>query len=202
MPMAAAPTSRRYTIDDLDQFPDDGRLRELVNGEVVEWGVTDFRHGLVIGLLAQEIGNFARPRRLGSIVLADAYVQILGSRADVRGGDIEFYVRSRVPKEQHAPATDIPPDFVIEVLSPSDRASMVKAKVRDWMRTGVKLLWYVDPDSGVTTVYRSMSGTMVGPDEELRAEGILPGFTLRMRDILNELADEIGAEETIAEAEV
>ena len=193
--MAAAPTSRRYTIDDLDQFPDDGRLRELVNGEVVEWDVTDFRHGLVIGLLAQEIGTFARPRRLGSIVLADAYVKILGSREDVRGGDIEFYVRARVPKEQHAPATDIAPDFVVEVLSPTDRASVVQAKVRDWMRTGVKLLWYVDPDSGVTTVYRSMTGTMVGPEEELSAEDILPGFVLRMRDVLDELADELSGHE-------
>ncbi len=84
--------------------------------------------------------------------------------------------------------------FVIEVLSPSDRASMVQAKVQDLLRTGVKLLWYVDRDTGVTVVYRGSTGTIVGPEEELRGDEIVPGFSLRMRDVLDELAAELTTE--------
>ena len=114
----AAIASKRYTIDDISQFPDDGRLRELVDGQIVEWDVADLRHGLVINALAYVLNMFVRPRRLGSVALADALVRILGSRFDARGGDIAFFARGRLPKDQHAPATDVVPDLVIEVPFP------------------------------------------------------------------------------------
>ena len=191
----ATAASRRYTIDDLEQFPDDGRLRELVDGQVVEWAVADLRHGLVINALAYLLNAFVRPNRLGSIALADALVRILGSRYNARGGDVAFFARGRLPKDQHASATDVAPDFVIEVLSPSDQPGDVQAKVQDWLRAGVRLLWYVDPDSGVTTVYRGNTEATVGSNEVLGGDDILPGFTLRMRDVLDELDAELAPEE-------
>jgi len=191
----AATASKRYTIDDLERFPDDGRLRELVDGQVVEWDVANLRHGLVINALAYLLNAFVRPHRLGSVALADALIRILGSRYNARGGDIAFFARGRLPTDQHASATDVAPDFVIEVLSPSDQPGEVQAKVRDWLRAGVKLLWYVDPDHGVTTVYRGDTETTLGPNEVLDGSDVLPGFTLCMRDVLDELEAELPFDE-------
>jgi len=84
----AATASRRYTTDDLEPFPDDGRLRELVDGQVVEWGLANLRHGLVINALAYFLNAFVRPNRLGSVALANTLVRILGSRYNARGGDV------------------------------------------------------------------------------------------------------------------
>jgi len=190
----AVATSKRYSVDDLAQFPDDGKLRELSGGRLVEWDVTNYRHGLFANLLAHLLTLFVRQHRLGSVTITDTLVRVLGSAHDTRGGDVAFFARGRQPHDQHASATDVVPDFVIEVLSPSDRASDVQAKVRDWLRAGVKLLWYVDPDTGVASVYRGNAGTIVDPDEVLSGEDILPGFTLRMRDLLNELAADEAAE--------
>lgn len=195
----AATASKRYAFDDLEQFPNDGRLRELVDGQVVEWDVANLRHGLVINALAYLLNAFVRPNRLGSVALADALIRILGSRYNARGGDIAFFARGRLPKDQHAPATDVAPDFVIEVLSPSDQPGEVQAKVRDWLRAGVRLLWYVDPDQGVTTVYRGDKETILGPNDVLDGADVLPGFTLCMRDILDELAAELASEEAESE---
>lgn len=77
-----------------------------------------------------------------------ALVRILGSAYHARGADIAFFSRGRIPKDRRAPATAVTPDLVIEIRSPADRVAEVQAKVRDRLRAGVRLLWYVDPVSG------------------------------------------------------
>lgn len=194
--MAATPTleTKRYCIADLDSLPDDGKRRELVDGQIVEWDVTNWRHGSLIALLTIIIGSFVRERRLGQLADADALVKIQSSEYDARGGDLAFFRRDRIPANPDAPATDAAPDFVVEVLSPSDRAAMVEAKIDDWLRAGVRLLWYVNARSGLTTVYHAGEVRRVPPDQDLDGGEVLPGFTLRMADVLRELADQGGRE--------
>jgi Uma2 family endonuclease len=194
MAATPGPETKRYCIADLDEFPDDGRLRELAVGQIVVWDGTTWRHGSVIALLTIIIGSFVRERRLGQLVDADALVKIQSSEHDARGGDVTFYRRDRFPANLDAPATDVVPDFVVEVLSPSDRAAMVEAKIDDWLRAGVRLLWYVNARSGVTMVYRAGEVRRVHPDQELDGGEVLPGLTLRMADVLAELAEQGGRE--------
>ncbi|HEY8745189.1 MAG TPA: Uma2 family endonuclease [Chloroflexota bacterium] len=140
--MASAPAiaTRRYHVDDLDSFPDDGKRRELVAGQVVEWDMANYEHGSLVALLTVLIGIFVRERRLGQLVDADALVKVQRSDFDARGSDIAFYRRERIPTDRQASATAEAPDLVIEILSPTDRAAMVEAKVGDWLRAGVQLL--------------------------------------------------------------
>jgi len=76
---------------------------------------------------------------------------------------------SRLLRPTIAPATTAVPDFVIEVVSPSDRAAEVEEKVRDWLRAGVPLLWHINPMAGVTTVYEGAGG----PIRRVEAEALL-----------------------------
>ncbi|HEY8742282.1 MAG TPA: Uma2 family endonuclease [Chloroflexota bacterium] len=179
-----APT-RRYSIDDLDDFPDDGKLRELVDGQIVEWDVTSRRHGLLEAELTRVMGTFVREHHLGSIGNGEVMVRILGSRHDARGSDIEFTRRGRLTGDDlDAPAALTVPDLVVEVLSANDRADRVLDKVHDWMRTGVRILWYVDPETGLTTVYEGDHVRQVVADDVLDGGDVLPGLQLRMQDLL------------------
>jgi Uma2 family endonuclease len=186
---ALAPT-RRYTVDDLEHFPDDGKLRELVNGEIVEWDMPSWKHAVLEAELARVIGNFVRKRRLGTVGSGEGMVRILGSKYDARGSDIEFCRRGRRGWEEAGlPAALTPPDLVVEIVSPSDRDDRVRAKVNDWLRAGVQLLWYVDPDTGDTTVYRGDQVSVVPADETLDGGDVLPGFQIRLASVLQELRE-------------
>jgi Uma2 family endonuclease len=63
----------------------------------------------------------------------------------VRAPDVAFVRSSRVA--DGIPSGYFPgaPDFVVEVLSPNDRATDVAAKVADWLAAGAELVWVVDP---------------------------------------------------------
>lgn len=185
---AAAAPSKRYSVDDLAQFPDDGKRRELVDGRIVEWEVTTLRHSFFLVILAGMVRAFVLQHRLGLVAGGDPFVRVQGSQFDARGPDVAFYARGRKLGNLDAATTEYTPDFVIEILSPSDKASEVQAKVRDWLRAGVRLLWYVDPGARVTTVYRGNQIVFVAAEEVLDGGDVLPGFQLRLRDVFDELA--------------
>ncbi len=189
---SALTTTRRYTVDDLDQFPDDGKLRELVNGEIVEWDAPSWEHAALEAELTSIIRNFVRERRLGTVGCGEAMVRILGSAHDARGSDIEFCRRGRSTwAEARLPAALTPPDLVVEIISPSDRADQVMEKVHDWLRAGVQLLWYINPETGTTTVYQGDRITHVTADAVLDGGDVLPGFQIRLGQLLQELRAEM-----------
>ena len=181
-------TTRRYTIDDLDQFPDDGKFRELVDGQVVEWDLPSQEHGMLETELSAELRHYVKQHRLGRVSTGDGMVRILGSVHHARGGDIEFFRVGNYPQDARAAATVTVPDLVIEIISPTDRADLVLDKVHDWLRAGVRLLWYVNPETGATTVYQGNHVSHVAADEVLSGGDVLPGLQIRVRDILDELA--------------
>lgn len=193
MAVSVAPT-RLYTIDDLGDFPDDGRLRELVDGRMVEWDVPSRRHGRLEALLTSELVQYVRQHRLGSVATGETMVRIGASMHDARGSDIEFCRRGKVSqRDSRAPASLTVPDLVVEIISPSDRADRVLEKIYDWLRAGVELLWYIDPETGNTTVYHRDRVAFVTADEALDGGEVVPGFQIRLRDVLDELDEEMGS---------
>ncbi|MEK6286377.1 MAG: Uma2 family endonuclease [Acidobacteriota bacterium] len=76
------------------------------------------------------------------------------------------------------------PDFVIELLSPSDSLAATKAKMAEYIENGARLGFLIHPDARRVYVYRP--GV---PIEELKnvnevsADPELPGFTLELADV-------------------
>src|SRR5207249_9292572 len=53
---------------------------------------------------------------------------------------------AQVPKPQRRKFPRVCPEFVIEVMSPSDRLRAAKEKMEEWIRAGVELAWLIHPD--------------------------------------------------------
>ncbi len=64
-------------------------------------------------------------------------------------------------EEQRSQLTEICPDFVIELRSPSDRLPPLQAKMEEYIQNGARLGWLLDPVDNSATVYRArtFSGT-------------------------------------------
>jgi Uma2 family endonuclease len=79
----------------------------------------------------------------------------------------------------------MPPELVVEVLSPGDRPGEVLAKVADWLNGGARLVWIVDPERRLGRVHRQDgSVTLLAESETLDGEDVVPGFSCPLATIL------------------
>ncbi|MDQ2719303.1 MAG: Uma2 family endonuclease [Bacteroidota bacterium] len=80
----------------------------------------------------------------------------------------------------------ITPDFVIELMSNSDRIDQLKKKMEKWIENGVLLAWLIIPQTQQSFVYRK-NGTVDAIenfDKELSGENVLPGFILNLKELI------------------
>ncbi|WP_254245234.1 Uma2 family endonuclease [Hymenobacter sp. BRD67] len=75
------------------------------------------------------------------------------------------------------------PDFVAELLSPSDRLTDTMRKMEQWLEAGARLGWLLVPASESAYIFEPGQPVrpVVGFDQLLNAEPVLPGFTLELR---------------------
>jgi len=79
------------------------------------------------------------------------------------------------------------PDLVVEVLSPSETATSVSAKIAEYFDNDTKLAWVIDPDKKTIAVYRSAtSDKLLHSGDTLEGELIVPGFSISVDDVFAE----------------
>jgi len=78
----------------------------------------------------------------------------------------------------------IAPDFVLELMSPTDTLSDTQAKMQEYQENGVKLGWLINRKRNLVEIYRQNQQVEVLPNPEfLMGEDILPEFSLNLRSL-------------------
>ncbi len=105
----------------------------------------------------------------------------------IRSPDIAWIAQERWEKlspEQRRQFAPICPDFVLELVSPSDDLATVQAKMREYLENSCRLGWLVNPETRSVTIYRPhVPPETVTFDVVLSGEDVLPGFSLDLRHI-------------------
>ncbi|PSQ95731.1 MAG: hypothetical protein BRD55_08840 [Bacteroidetes bacterium SW_9_63_38] len=82
------------------------------------------------------------------------------------------------------------PDFVIELRSPTDRLDVLKNKLNEYIRAGIRLGWLIDPETETVTVYHDVGTTdTLDRPSVVEADTVVDGFELPMARIWNPLED-------------
>ena len=171
------------TADELQHVYVPDKRVELVRGLLVVRELPGMRHARVAMDLALALGAHVRAAALGR-VYAEAGFKLASNPDTVRGPDIAFISRGRIPDPEPTGFAGFAPDLVVEVISPGDRAGEVLAKVADWLSGGSRLVWVLDPARRVARVYRA-DGTeqILTADESLDGGDVVPGFSCPLREI-------------------
>jgi Uma2 family endonuclease len=172
------------TADDLLRVDVPDKHVELVRGVLVVREPPGLRHGRITVDLATRLAVHVRANALGR-VYADTGFKLTSDPDTVRGPDIAFISRERVPEPEPPGFPALAPDLVVEVLSPGDRPGEVLAKVADWLSAGTLLVWVIDPERCEARVYRrDGSEQIMTADQSLDGEGVLPGFACPLETVL------------------
>ena len=135
-------TAYKLTVDDLDDFPDDGMRYELINGELFKSPSPIPRHQELVIRLIFLIGTHVRERKLGRILTAPIDVRFSGASQVVP--DVVFVSNGRLDIIG-GKRLEGPPELMVEVLSPSTQGNDLVKKRDLYERYGVPEYWIVDP---------------------------------------------------------
>lgn len=178
---------RSVTAEQLYERPDDGLRHELLRGTVVSEPLPGGLHGRIVARLTVLLGNFVRAQGCGVVYTGDTGFVLARSPDTVRGPDIAF-----LSTERHRAIQDerrfIPgaPDLAIEVVSPHDRPGETLGKVADYLASGSRLVWVVNPAREEVSVFRTpFAPRILSGDEVLEGEDVLPGLSIRLPDIFD-----------------
>lgn len=169
--------TRVITAEELLRMRDDGWKYELVAGRLLRMTPPGGVHGAVAVRLGAAIAAFVDEHRLG-IVFVETGFKLANNPDTVRGPDVAVVVRNRIP------ATGIPkgywqgaPDLAVEVLSPDDLRSEISEKIEQYLETGARQVWVVEPSVRRVTVYRpGASPQVLSETDTLDGGDLLPGF--------------------------
>jgi Uma2 family endonuclease len=76
------------------------------------------------------------------------------------------------------------PELVVEVVSPSNSAAAIQAKVGEYLAAGARVVWVVYPDTRTVAVHEHPSiARFLRDDEPLPGGDALPGLGLTVAEI-------------------
>ena len=175
-------TTALMTAEEFMQLPDeDGFRDELINGELIRMPSPRPPHGRIVVRLAAPLAQFVWDHGLGEVFQNSGF-KLTANPDTVLAADISFVTKERLEPEpdpeKYWPGA---PDLAVEILSPSDRPSMVNKRVGIFFARGAKQVWIVNQKKRTVTVYRSPSDSITfSGSDELEADDIIPGFRISL----------------------
>ncbi len=157
---------------------------ELIDGRAVEMPPSSQINTVLAIRIAYLIAHYVYANDLGYVSGADGGYE-LGPH-DVRIPDVGYIAKARAGKLTGVPFP-VAPDLAIEVISPSETASMVHEKIKAYLDAGTRVVWTVYPGSQSIDVHHrhenSQRSQTFNLADTLDGGDALPGFSLKVADI-------------------
>ena len=108
--------------------------------------------------------------------------------AAIRGPDASWVRRDRFAafsKEELEKFAHLCPDFVVEVMSPSNPLAGLQEKMTEYIANGAQLGWLIDPYEARVYIYRpGIAVECVENPAAVSGDPVLPGFVFNVAEIL------------------
>lgn len=179
MAMPVTPETRRYTVQEVLDFPADGNRYEVVAGELLVTPAPRPRHQVIVVRLVTRLREY-----LEQIGFRDP---VLCAPADITWGIPPRQADDLVQPDVFVPDPDRPHrewvdigrlELAAEVVSPSSTRADRVVKRKTYQRHGVGIYWVVDDEAKLVEVWRP---------EDQRPEIVTDTLVWRFRDAPSEL---------------
>jgi Uma2 family endonuclease len=163
----------------------DLKFERNAHGELIIMPPTGGETGRRNTNLIIDVGNWNRKMQLGQVFDSSTCFK-LPNGAD-RSPDVSWIRQDRwdaLTPEQKEKFPPICPDFVIELMSPSDTLKTVQTKMQEYLDNGLQLGWLLNRKDRQVEIYRpEQTIEILRSPISLSGEAILPGFILDLGSI-------------------
>lgn len=161
------------------------RVERLASGEILVMTPSGFANNLREAYVVHELFAWAEADGRGAAFSSNAGFNLPdGSTLSPDAGWVESSRVAALSSREQERYLPFPPDFLIEILSPSDSLADLDAKMDQWIANGARLAWRIDPFGGTVAIYSGGSAPQI-LDRSTVVEGMEPvaGFCLPMARI-------------------
>jgi Uma2 family endonuclease len=157
---SSAANRRAATIADLIAIPPEQRFHEIIDGELIKKAVPSGEHGDAQSAVVSHIKGPFKRRPGGKLpggwwVYTEVEIELAPDH--VYRPDVVGWRRERVPERPTGSPIPIRPDWICEVLSPSNPGTDRVTKLNHYHRFEVPHYWIVDPMEASLSVFRWMA---------------------------------------------
>ena len=165
----------------------DTRLETNSTGQLIVMPPTGGETGNRNLRLAFQIELWNIKSKLGKVF--DSSTGFKLSNDAVRSPDVSWIPLSAwnsLTKQQRRKYLPIDPDFVLELMSPTDNLSELQNKLKEYMNCGVRLGWLINPDAKQVEIYRQGKDTeILDNPQTLSGEDIMPNLIVDLSEIFD-----------------
>jgi Uma2 family endonuclease len=181
----------RWTSQDLESLPDDGKRYEIVDGELYVSKQPHWDHQFVANQVWEVLQNWSRQTKAG---MANSAPGVIFAADDDVAPDVVWISRERLAKAfQPDGKLHSAPELVVEVLSPgaTNAARDREAKLKLYSRRGVMEYWIVNWQERHLEVYRreeavlKLHSTLY--EDDILQSPHLPGFSCQVSQIFADI---------------
>jgi Uma2 family endonuclease len=139
--------------------------------------------------ITTDLENWARQDGTGLTFATNTLLHLAnGAKRGPDGSWVRLEKWNSLTDEQQEKIPPLCPDFVVELMSPSDRRPyrfrMVQAKMDEYIANGVQLGWLIDPFQKTVYVYRpGQAVERLENPSTLYGDPVLPGFVFQTTEI-------------------
>ncbi len=155
---------------------------EIVDEKLEIKEVPGLRSSGIAARIMVKIGIYLETNKFGSLYGSDATFTTINQNE--RMADVAFVSNEKLREGEPVTKADFAPDLAVEVISPSDKQEYVTKKINEYLQSGVKEVWRVEPEIETVTVYKSLTNVKVfTKNDVLTTQEILPGLSLPLNEI-------------------
>lgn len=184
--------AKKLTYADYLALPETKQRCEIVDGVLLMPPGPTPEHQWVVQEIFLQCSDFVKGSGIGVALIAPVDLVIQREPLRVRQPDVLFLSAQRTGIRGRAQLQglrnlELPPDLVVEVLSPSNTLRDIETRLRDYQQVGARECWLVNPEARTVEVIDLSGNTpelvgVFGVDDELRSQ-VLPGFRPSLRQI-------------------
>ncbi|MGF1588536.1 MAG: Uma2 family endonuclease [Pleurocapsa sp.] len=159
------PLANRITVEHFEQLCQlnpDLKLETNDQGELIIMPPTGYETGKNNAELLIQFGIWNRKYKLG--VVCDSSTGFILANGAIRSPDVSWIAKERVnrfTREEKTKFLSLAPDFVLELMSPSDRLETIQAKMKEYQDNGVMLGWLINSQQQQVEIYRLGQSTEI-----------------------------------------
>jgi Uma2 family endonuclease len=166
------------TLSEFLKLPETKPASEYIDNQIIQKPMPQGEHSVIQGELIISVNAVVKPQKV-----ARAFPELrctFDGRAIVP--DVAVFTWDRIPRQENGGVANIfpaAPDWIIEILSPEQRATKVTKKILRCLNYETQMGWLIDPEEQTIFVYQSNQQPEVF--DECEQQIPVPAFAKELR---------------------